>query len=128
MLAFTLRDVAYTFVSLVIALCTGLPERATWLVIAVDVVVLVAVLLVDDPRAYQPPTRTVKLTLDRVYDDPSVIAADVAFRFGQAPLSVVVDEVDYVRETTRVSARYPAVPGESTTAEDAGPREQVTVS
>ncbi|MFE1314373.1 DUF4956 domain-containing protein [Streptomyces sp. NPDC058755] len=126
--AFTLRDVAYTFVSLVIALCAGLPERDTWLVIAVDVVVLVAVLLVDDPRAYQPPTRTVKLTLDRVYDDPSVIAADVAFRFGQAPLSVAVDEVDYVRETTRVSARYPAVPGESADAEDAGPREQVTVS
>ncbi|MFJ3302320.1 DUF4956 domain-containing protein [Streptomyces sp. NPDC086549] len=126
--AFTLRDVAYTFVALVIALCTGLPRRESWLAIALDAVVLVAVLLVDDPRAYQPPTRTVKLTLDRVYDDPSLIAQDVAFRFGQAPLSVVIDEVDYVRETTRVSARYPAVPGEPATAQDTEPRDQVTVS
>ncbi|MEV5873516.1 DUF4956 domain-containing protein [Streptomyces sp. NPDC052101] len=125
--AFTLRDVAYTFVTLVIALCTGLPHRDSWLVVAVDAVVLLAVLLVDDPRAYEPPTRTVRLTLDRIYDDPSLIAQDVAFRFGRAPLSVEVDEVDYVRETTRVAARYPAVPGEPA-AQDAEPREQVPVA
>ncbi|GHE07373.1 DUF4956 domain-containing protein [Streptomyces alanosinicus] len=125
--AFTLRDVAYTFVTLVIALCTGLPQRDGWLVITVDTVVLVAVLLVDDPRTDQPPTRTVRLTMDRVYDDPSLIAQDVAFRFGRAPLSVEVDEVDYVRETTRVSARYPAVPGEPA-AQDMEPREQVTAA
>ncbi|MGW2238509.1 DUF4956 domain-containing protein [Streptomyces sp. NPDC001759] len=110
--AFTLRDVAYTFVTLVIALCTGLPQRDSWLVIALVAVVLVAVLIVDDPRSYEPPTRTVKLTLDRIYDDPSLILQDVAFRYGQAPLSVLVDEVDYVRETTRVSARYLAAPHE----------------
>ncbi|MEU2338448.1 hypothetical protein ABZ608_33585 [Streptomyces sp. NPDC013172] len=43
-------------------------------------------------------------------------------RFGQVPLSVVVDEVDYVRETTRVSARYPAEPA---VASDSEPREPV---
>ncbi|MGY5050895.1 DUF4956 domain-containing protein [Streptomyces sp. 900105755] len=123
--AFTLRDVAYTFVSLVIALCTGLPQRQTWLVVALDVVVLVAVLVVDDPASYEPPTRTVKLTLDRIYPDPALIAADVAFRFGRTPLSVVVDEVDYVRETTRVSARYPAEPREPAAVADPEPREPV---
>ncbi|MEU2715673.1 DUF4956 domain-containing protein [Streptomyces sp. NPDC007205] len=126
--AFTLRDVAYTFVTLVIALCTGLPHRQMWLVAVLDAVVLLAVLLVDDPKSYEPPTRTVKLTLDRIYPEPALIAHDVALRFGQAPLCVVVDEVDYVRETTRVSARYPAQPGEPTAAPDAEPREQVTVS
>ncbi|MFI2201827.1 DUF4956 domain-containing protein [Streptomyces sp. NPDC020192] len=125
--AFTLRDVAYTFAALVIALCTGLPHRPTWL-LAVDAVVLLTVLLVDDPRSYDPPTRTVRLTLDRIYPEPALIAHDVALRFGQAPLSVVVDEVDYVRETTRVSARYPAEPSESTPAPDADPREQVTAA
>lgn len=123
--AFTLRDVAYTFVTLVMALCTGLPQRETWLVIALEAVVLVAVLLVDDPRAYEPPTRTVKLTLDRIYHDPALIAQDVAFRFGEAPVSVLVDEVDYVRETTRVLARYPVRSGETAAAADAEPREQV---
>ncbi|MER6633176.1 DUF4956 domain-containing protein [Streptomyces sp. NPDC000987] len=126
--AFTLRDVAYTFVALVIALCTGLPQRDSWLVVSLAVLVLLAVLVVDDPRSYRPPTRSVKLTLDRIYDDPSLIAQDVAFRFGQAPLSVVVDEVDYVRETTRVSARYPAPPDEPATAPETGPRERVTSS
>ncbi|MGW3206841.1 DUF4956 domain-containing protein [Streptomyces sp. NPDC001135] len=126
--AFTLRDVAYTFVTLVIALCTGLPHRQMWLVAVLDAVVLLAVLLVDDPKSYEPPTRTVKLTLDRVYPEPALIAHDVALRFGQAPLSVVVDEVDYVRETTRVSARYPVRSGESEAAPDAEPREQVMVS
>ena len=124
--AFTLRDVAYTFVTLVVALCTGLPQRQTWLVIALVAVVLVAVLVVDDPKSYEPPTRTVKLTLDRIYTEPVLIAHDVALRFGQTPLSVVVDEVDYVRETTRVSARYPAGPDETAPSTDAEPREQVT--
>ncbi|MFF5026972.1 DUF4956 domain-containing protein [Streptomyces collinus] len=125
--AFTLRDVAYTFVSLVTALCTGLPQRESWLVIVLDAAVLLAVLVVDDPRSYEPPTRTVKLTLDRIYDDPALIPQDVTFRFGQAPLSVVVDEVDYVRETTRVSARYPAAE-ESAGVQDPEPREQVTAA
>ncbi|MEU3862447.1 DUF4956 domain-containing protein [Streptomyces sp. NPDC028722] len=126
--AFTLRDVAYTFVALVTALCTGLPQRDSWLVIALDAVVLVAVLVVDDPRAYQPPARTVKLTLDRIYPEPSLIAEDVALRFGQVPLSVVVDEVDYVRETTRVLARYPAGPDGAAAAQDTEPREQVPLA
>ncbi|MFF4798892.1 DUF4956 domain-containing protein [Streptomyces sp. NPDC001351] len=126
--AFTLRDVAYTFVTLVIALCTGLPHRQMWLVAVLDAVVLLAVLLVDAPKAYEPPTRTVRLTLDRIYPEPALIAHDVALRFGRAPLSVDVDEVDYVRETTRVSARYPVQPGEAVAAPDADPREQVTAS
>ncbi|MEU5309423.1 DUF4956 domain-containing protein [Streptomyces sp. NPDC021562] len=126
--AFTLRDVAYTFVALVIALCTGLPHRQMWLVVVLDAVVLLAMLLVDDPKSYDPPTRTVKLTLDRIYPEPALIAHDVALRFGQAPLSVEVDEVDYVRETTRVSARYPAQPGESALVPQPEPREEPTPS
>ncbi|WP_329154234.1 DUF4956 domain-containing protein [Streptomyces sp. NBC_01456] len=104
--AFTVRDVAYAFVALVIALGDGLPQRETWLVIGVDVVLLAAVLLVDDPAAHQP-TRTTKITLDRVYRDADEIRDDLAARLGAAPLAVEVDEIDYVRETTRVSARYP---------------------
>ncbi|MEU6573705.1 DUF4956 domain-containing protein [Streptomyces sp. NPDC046805] len=129
--AFTLRDVAYTFVTLVVALCNGLPRRDQWLVLALDAVVLVAVLVVDGGRR-QEPTRSVKLTLDRIYPDPAVIAQDVAARFGRPPLSVAVDEVDYVRETTRVTAHYPATPDEPTAAPQpeaqSAPREQAMVS
>jgi hypothetical protein len=105
--AFTLKDVAYTFAALVIALCSGLPARETWLVAVLDTALLLAILLVDDPRAHQP-THVVKLTLDRVYTSSGEIRDDVTIRLGQEPLSVVVEEIDYVRETTRVAVRYPA--------------------
>ncbi|MFF7213173.1 DUF4956 domain-containing protein [Streptomyces sp. NPDC008238] len=103
--AFTARDVAYTFTALVIALCGGLPQREIWLVVVLDVLVLAAVLVVDDPHAHRP-TRVVRLTLDRLYADPGAIHREVVLRFGQEPLAVLVDEVDFVRETTRVSVRY----------------------
>ncbi|MFE7859741.1 DUF4956 domain-containing protein [Streptomyces sp. NPDC057403] len=126
--AFTLRDVAYTFVSLVVALCAGLPQRQPWLVVALTAALLIAVLVVDDPRRYEPPTTQVRITLDRVHPEPALVAQDVALRLGRAPLSVLVEEVDYVRETTRVLAHYPAGPDELPAAPDAGPREQVTAS
>ncbi|MGW3095289.1 DUF4956 domain-containing protein [Streptomyces sp. NPDC001102] len=126
--AFTLRDVAYTFVSLVVALCAGLPHRQSWLVVALVAVVLVAVLVVDDPRRYETPTTQVRITLDRIHPEPALVAQDVALRLGRAPLSVLVEEVDYVRETTRVLAHFPAGPHEPPAAADAGPREQVTAS
>ncbi|MCL6668029.1 DUF4956 domain-containing protein [Streptomyces panaciradicis] len=126
--AFTLRDVAYTFVSLVVALCAGLPHRQSWLVVALVAVVLVAVLVVDDPRRYEPPTTQVRITLDRIHPESALVAQDVALRLGRAPLSVLVEEVDYVRETTRVLAHFPVGPHDLPAAADAGPREQVTAS
>lgn len=103
--AFTVRDVAYAFIALVMALSNGLPQRETWMIIGIDVLLLVAVLLVDDPASHQP-TRTVKITLDRVYRDAADLRIDLTARLGAEPLAVEIDEIDYVRETTRVSVRY----------------------
>ncbi|MFG2114490.1 DUF4956 domain-containing protein [Streptomyces sp. NPDC048718] len=103
--AFTLRDVAYTFLALVIALAGGLPQRDTYLVAGLDAALLLTVLIVDDPRSY-PYTRTMRVTLDRLYRDPEEIRADLVTRLAVEPLTVSVDDVDYVRETTRVSVRY----------------------
>jgi Domain of unknown function (DUF4956) len=106
--AFTLKDVAYTFVALVLALVNGLPERGLLLPAALDVVLLVAVWLVDDSRRIQP-SRVMRLTLDRVFGDLESVSAEVRRRLDVVPLSVVLEDVDFVRETTRVSVRY-AVP------------------
>ncbi|MEW2400037.1 DUF4956 domain-containing protein [Streptomyces sp. NPDC046862] len=103
--AFTVRDVAYTFIALVIALVNGLPQRETWVIVFLDILLLATVLVVDDPRSHQP-SRTMKITLDRVYGSAEDVRADVAARVGAQPLSVEVEEIDYVRETTRVCARY----------------------
>ncbi|WP_236669787.1 DUF4956 domain-containing protein [Streptomyces antimycoticus] len=105
--AFTVKDVAYTFIALVIALVNGLPQRETWVIVFLDVFLLAAVLVVDDPRTAPQPTRAMKITLDRVYCGSEDVRAEVAARLGAEPLWAEIDEVDYVRETTRVTAGYP---------------------
>ncbi|WP_225848078.1 DUF4956 domain-containing protein [Streptomyces sp. HPF1205] len=127
--AFTLRDVAYTFLALVIALTGGLPERGFPMVAGIDAALLVMVLIVDDPRSH-PCTRMMRVTLDRLYSRPEDIRADVIRRMAVEPLSVTVDDVDYVRETTRVTVLYavddPAPPAASTDdADESSPEREL---
>ena len=102
--AFTLKDVAYTFVALILALVNGLPERNLALVVALDAVLLVAIWLTDESRVTRP-TRIVRLTLDRALTDTEAVTAAVRERLGSEPIGLTVDEVDFVRDTTRVRVR-----------------------
>jgi hypothetical protein len=102
--AFTLKDVAYTFVALVLALVNGLPERNLLLVLALDGLLLAAIWVTDESRSVAP-TRVMRLTLDRVLTDPEALDAELRDRLGLDPLSIAVEDVDLVRETTRVSVR-----------------------
>lgn len=104
--AFTLKDVAYTFVALVLALVNGLPERNLLVVVLLDLVLLGAIWVVDDTRAGTPSTRVMRLTLDRAVRDLDDATAEVRRRVDVVPLNVVIDDVDLVRETTRLSVRY----------------------
>ena len=107
--AFTLKDVAYTFLSLVLALVNALPERDLGLVIGLNVAVLVAVWATDDTRR-EPTTRSVRVVLDRaVFDEASALAL-VAERLPTPPVAVVIEDVDTVRDTTRVSVLVEASP------------------
>lgn len=103
--AFTLKDVAYTFIALVLALVNGLPERNLALVVSLNVVLLGAVWLVDDSRS-SAPTQVMRMVLDRAVTEPTQVRAAVARRLGSAPVSVAVEDVDFVRDTTRVIVRY----------------------
>ena len=103
--AFTLKDVSYTFAALVLALVNGLPERSLWVVVALDAVILAAIWLTDESRTSRT-TRVMRVTLDRAVTDAGQIHAELVARLGTEPVSVVVDDVDFVRETTRVSVRY----------------------
>ncbi len=103
--AFTLKDVAYTFVALVLALVNGLPERNLLVVVALNVVLLVAIWVTDESRSTWP-SRVMRLTLDHVFTDVESATAELRSRLSLEPLSVTIDEVDFVRETTRVSVRY----------------------
>lgn len=103
--AFTVKDMAYTFTALVLALVNALPERHAWLAILLDVVMLGSLWLVDDSKA-RPQTRVMRLTLDRAVLDPAQVRLEVEARLGRPPLAVVVEAVDYVRETTVVAVRH----------------------
>jgi len=103
--AFTLKDVAYTFVALVLALVNGLPERNLVLAVCLDILLLGAVWLVDESRTAKP-TQMMRMTLDRALTKPSEVSAEVALRLAATPISVAVEDVDYVRDTTRVVVRY----------------------
>ncbi|MCW2830692.1 MAG: hypothetical protein JWP31_1384 [Aeromicrobium sp.] len=103
--AFTLKDVAYTFIALVLALVNGLEQRELWLVASLSVILLVAVWVADDSRS-QPATRIMRTTLDHLVLDPGDAQRELDERLGVPILSVAIDEIDFVRETTRVSVRY----------------------
>jgi hypothetical protein len=104
--AFTLKDVAYTFVALVLALVNGLPGRDLVMVVGLDLLLLVAIWVVDETRSRTPTTRLMMVTLDIAVTDLSAAFEAVRRRVAVEPLSVVVEDVDLVRETTRVAVRY----------------------
>ena len=104
--AFTLKDVAYTFVALVLALVNGLPGRDLVMVVGLDLLLLVAIWVVDETRSRTPTTRLMMVTLDIAVTDLGAAFEAVRRRVAVEPLSVVVEDVDLVRETTRVAVRY----------------------
>src|SRR4051795_8288969 len=74
--AFTLQDVAYTFVALVLALVNGLPERSLLVAVLLDVVLLAAMWVVDETRS-TPSSRLMRVTLDVAVTDLAVAGAEV---------------------------------------------------
>src|SRR6476620_4023969 len=75
--AFTLKDVAYTFVALVLALVNGLPDRNLVLVVLLDLLLLVSFWVVDETRSRTPSTRLMRITLDTAVTDPDTATAEV---------------------------------------------------
>jgi hypothetical protein len=107
--AFTNKDMAYTFSALVLALVNALPEKHLLLAVVLDLVVLAALWLVDDSGS-RPPTRVMLMTLDRAVVATDDVRREVALRLGREPIAVAVEQVDYVRETTVVAVRHEVEP------------------
>lgn len=120
--AFSVKDVAYTFCALVLALVNGLPDRHLGLVISLNVLVLAAVWLVDDSKT-RAPTRVLRMTLDRALVDADAVRDEVTTRLGHPPIAVVVEQVDFVRETTVVAVRHEVEEGWASLSPARGPEE-----
>lgn len=105
--AFTLKDVAYTFLALVLALVNALPDASISIVVGLDLALLAAVWVTDHTRR-QPATRRIRIVLDRAVFDEASARTAVAAQLPQPPIAVAIEDIDTVRETTRLSVLVPA--------------------
>jgi hypothetical protein len=103
--AFTIKDVAYTFLSLIIGLINGLPDRSFVLLAIINLGLLLVVLVTDNTRG-DSPTRVMKLTLEHAFSDPAEIRAALDQRLSVKVTGIVIDEIDFVRETTELTISY----------------------
>ncbi len=105
--AFTIKDVAYTFVVLIIGLVNALPID-DWVLLGTANVGLVLVMAIADTRRSVKATQVMSMRLDNVYVDPIELRAELEHRLPVSIQSMRLTNVDYVRETTDVTLEYVA--------------------
>jgi hypothetical protein len=110
--AFSSAEIGYFFVALVLALVTGLPGRGLLLPTALCAGLLLAVYFADHPSLH-PELHVVRVTLDRAHPDTPALREVVSRQLGADVVDLRVLEVDTVRDTTRVEARYRRADGSS---------------
>jgi hypothetical protein len=102
-------EVAYFFSALALALINGFGLDNQLTSVALNFILLATIYSVDrvDPGHN---VRRIKLVLDAVYDDEALLRAELERRLNAEIVELFVREIDFVRETTQVEARYTARP------------------
>lgn len=98
-------ELAYFFCALVLALVNGLPVDDEPLIVGLNVLVLLTLTFVDHPALYRRTARQ-RVVLDTVLSSPAELRAELGRRLGVEVVEVTVEEVDFVREITRVTVRH----------------------
>ena len=105
------EEIAYYFVALALGLVAGVHPGPLWLCPALSAGLVLVLYVADHPRLMRR-TRRQRVTLDAVYTDERVLRGALASLLRVEICHVVVDDVDFVRDTTTVDVRYrPARPG-----------------
>jgi hypothetical protein len=102
----TQGEIGYMMVALVLGLLTGLPGLV-FEVKLLFVVVLIGAMFIADHPVLLPPSRhqRFRVNLEVVHADQAALRADLEARLGGRIKSLIVQEVDYVRDTMRVDVR-----------------------
>ena len=101
-------EIGYFFVSLALALVTGLaPSLLMTAALCAGLVLVVTV--VDLGRLF-PPARSVEVVLDTVLEDEAELRMELGRRLAGVVVDVSVLQVDYVRMTMSVSVQYRPAP------------------
>lgn len=114
----TQAEIGYTMVSLVLGLLAGLPGLAFADKALFCLVLIVALFIADHPWLL-PYDRhqQFRVDLERVYESPRQLRADLEQRLGGQVKHMIVQNVDFVRETTRVDVRVRITRSEQPSAE-----------
>jgi hypothetical protein len=106
---FTNGELAYFFLALVIGLVNGIDVGSIGLTVMLSALALVAAAVIDHPRLLRQ-TRQLQITLETIPSDPDALRRHVEERLNARVHECHVLEIDYVRETTRVSVRCSTTP------------------
>jgi hypothetical protein len=106
---FTNGELAYFFVALVIGLVNGIDLGSIGLALLLSALALIAAAVIDHPRLLSP-TRQLEVTLETIPSDPDALRRHLEERLNARVKECHVLEIDYVRETTRVSVRCATTP------------------
>lgn len=101
------REVAYYFAALAIGLVCGLPQTEIWIPVLLSVLIL-AVLAIADYPALFGRVRHQNVQLDRAILDEDELARELSELLGGEVLSLTVQRVDLVNDTTTVDVRFRA--------------------
>jgi hypothetical protein len=106
---FTNGELAYFFVALVLGLVNGIDLGSAGLAILLSGVALAAAAVIDHPRLLAQ-TRHLVVTLETIPSDADALRRHLEERLNARVTECHVLEIDYVRETTRVSVRCSTTP------------------
>lgn len=102
-------ELSYFFMALALGLVNGFARSESGLLILLNVA-LVATMFLVDLQLLNTTVHTRTIILASVETDSETLRQRFEKEFGQPCLAVSIKEIDYVRETTRVSMRYVADP------------------
>jgi hypothetical protein len=101
---FTNGELAYFFVALVLGLVNGIDLGSAGLAVMLSALALAAAAVIDHPRLLSQ-TRHLQVTLETIPSDADALRRHLEERLNARVTECQVLEIDYVRETTRVSVR-----------------------
>jgi hypothetical protein len=102
-------ELGYFFLALAIGLVNGFELHSVVVVVGLNLLLLVAIYVVDHPSLHTSVRRR-NVLLDEVITDSDGIRARLSAAFDLEIVALAITDVDYVRETTRVEISYVANP------------------
>jgi hypothetical protein len=102
---FSNAELSYFFCALVLALVNGIRIGEVPFQILLSAVLITTLFLVDHPALYRPTARRT-ITLDTIAVDEEALRVRLTEDLGVEVLEVAIEEIDYVRDLTRVQIRH----------------------